>query len=471
MLGKLLNPLPAFSPFFPYRPSYRWHVPHLAILNIGGNIAVIDRAEIYVRAGHGGNGVISFRREKFVPRGGPDGGDGGQGGSVLLRADPQISTLRDLRYKRQYVATDGGNGARQKMHGRSGRNLVVRVPVGTQVRRAPDDLPEGERNPEAWELVADLDTAGATYIGARGGMGGKGNARFVSSTNQAPRVAERGQRGQEAALLLDLKLISDVGIIGIPSAGKSTLISAVSAARPKIAAYPFTTLEPVLGVVDVGYDAFVMADIPGLIEGAHAGVGLGHDFLRHVERTRLLVHLIDGSREDPAGDMDTINRELALFSEDLGHRPQLVVINKIDIPEVRERLPQLRAALAARGIEPLAVSAAAGEGTATLVQRVWQDLSRLRESAPPAPGIEPQTPVLRPEPRPRVAVAKKDGRFEVHGRRVEAMAEMLDLAQDEARAEFYRRLQRYGVVNALHRAGVQNGSRVRFGTVEITWEE
>jgi GTP-binding protein len=409
---------------------------------------------------------VSFRREKFVPRGGPDGGDGGQGGSVILLADPSVSTLQDLRYKRRYIAPDGGNGAGAKMHGRSGKDLVIRVPVGTQVRRASAPPTSGL----AWELVADLDTPAASYVAAYGGMGGKGNARFATPTNQAPRIAERGQRGQEAWLLLDLKLLSDVGIVGLPSVGKSTLISAVSAARPKIADYPFTTLEPVLGVVEVGYDTFVMADIPGLIEGAHAGVGLGHDFLRHVERTRLLVHLLDGTSADPLADMDTINRELALFSEELARKPQIIAINKIDIPEVQERLPDVRARLAARGIAPLAISAAGGVGTRELVQRIWAELARLKEQAPPTAVSAPETPVLRPEPRPRVTIERKNGVFRVHGRRVEAMAEMLDLSQDEARGEFLRRLQRLGVAAALRRAGAQPGDRVRFGDVEIAWE-
>ncbi|MFN8556479.1 MAG: GTPase ObgE [Dehalococcoidia bacterium] len=440
---------------------------------------MIDRALIYVRGGNGGNGALSFRREKFVPRGGPDGGDGGQGGSVALRADPEISTLSDVRYKRRYTAEHGGNGAGAKMHGRSGKNLVVRVPVGTQVRRPPEADRRQERDAtgppeipyEQWELVADLDTPGARCVVAHGGMGGKGNARFTTPTNQAPRIVERGQRGQESWLLLDLKLISDVGIIGLPSVGKSTLIAAVSAARPKIAAYPFTTLEPNLGVVEVGYEAFVMADIPGLIEGAHAGVGLGHDFLRHIERTRLLVHLLDGAADDPLADMDTINRELALFSEDLAHKPQIVAINKTDIPEARERLPELRRRLAERGIEPLTLSAATGEGTRELAQRAWAELQRLRAEAPTAAPETVEVPVLRPEPRPRVTVEQRRGLWQVRGRRVEAMAEMLDLAQEEARAEFYRRLQRLGVSAALRRAGVQPGDRVRFGAVEVAWED
>jgi GTP-binding protein len=441
-----------------------------AILEIGARIAVIDRAEIYVRGGDGGSGAVSFRREKYVPRGGPDGGDGGQGGSVVLLADPALSTLRDLRPRQWFRAPPGGRGAGARMHGRSGKDLVIRVPVGTQVRRLPMDAPADAAAIARAELVADLDRPGATYVAAHGGMGGKGNARFASATNQAPRIAERGQRGQTAHLLLDLKLISDVGIIGLPSVGKSTLIAAVSAARPKIAAYPFTTLEPVLGVVEVGYDAFVMADIPGLIEGAHAGAGLGHDFLRHVERTRLLVHLLDGTRADPLADMDTVNRELALFNEALAAKPQIVAVNKIDVPEARARLPGVLADLAARGIDALAIAAATGEGVDGLVRRVWQELTRLRREAPPQAVAAPESPVLRPEPRPRATVERRDGVFLVHGRRVEAMAEMLDLAQPEARGEFFRRLQRMGVAAALRRAGAQPGDRVRFGGVETTWD-
>jgi GTP-binding protein len=424
---------------------------------------VIDQAEINVRAGNGGNGAVSFRREKFVPRGGPDGGDGGQGGSVVLLADPGVSTLRDLRYKKRYVAENGGAGAKANRHGKSGADLVIRVPVGTIARRVEKD--------GAVSLLSDLDTPGATVVAAYGGLGGKGNARFATSTNQAPRLAERGQRGQEAQLVLDLKLISDVGVIGLPNAGKSTLLTAVSAARPKIGAYPFTTLEPALGVVDVDYDTFVMADIPGLIEGAHAGVGLGHDFLRHVERTRLLVHLLDGSAADPIADMQTVNRELALFSADLAARPQIVGINKIDIPEARERLPELQARLAERGIDALALSAATGEGVKELVRRVWSELTRLRAEAPSPPVVEPDATVLRPAPRTRVQIEKRNGRYVVHGRRIEAMAEMLDLSQEEARAEFYRRLTRLGVVAALRRAGVREGDTVRFGSVDVTWEE
>ncbi len=426
---------------------------------------MIDRAEIWVKGGDGGNGAVSFRREKFVPRGGPDGGDGGQGGDVILRASDDISTLQEFRYRHRFRAESGESGRGQKMHGRSGGDLVVLVPVGTQVRR---------RNAGGETLVADLDADGAGVVVAHGGMGGRGNARFASSTNQAPRVAERGQRGEEAELLLDLKLISDVGLVGLPNAGKSTLLSAVSAARPKIADYPFTTLEPVLGVVDRGENVFVMADIPGLIEGAHEGTGLGFDFLRHVERTRLLVHVLDGAAADPVADLELINRELALFSPELAAKPQIIAVNKLDIPEVRERLPDLRRALDGHGEDLFAISAATGEGVKALLDRVEQHLAETRAAQAPtaAPEPAPEPPVLRPEPRARTAVVRRNGVYVVEGsRRLAAMAEMLDLSEREAWAEFHKRLQRLGVVAALRRAGVREGDRVRFGHVETTWRE
>jgi GTP-binding protein len=441
---------------------------------------VIDYAEIAVQAGDGGAGTVSFRREKFVPRGGPDGGDGGQGGSVLFAADETLSTLQHLRFRRTYRAEPGSNGGAKQMHGRSGQDLVIAVPVGTIVRRR---LPDG-----SLETVADLDHPAARAVAAYGGLGGKGNARFASSTNQAPRIAERGQRGQRAEIVLELKLIADAGIIGVPSVGKSSLLSAISAAESKVADYPFTTLEPVLGVVDVGWQSFVMVDLPGLIEGAHAGLGLGHEFLRHVERTRVLLHLLDASHADALHEYDLINRELELFNPTLAARPQIVALNKIDLDEARQNLPALEAALRDRGVEPLAISVATGEGVQSLVRRVAQRLDALRsgedagwaeaggarvEDAPAAAETEAaDVPVVRLQPRQRFEVRRLGPhRFAVEGRRLAAMAEMLNLSQDEARAEFYRRLTRFGVVAALRRAGVQPGDRVRFGPTTVTWDE
>jgi GTP-binding protein len=285
--------------------------------------------------------------------------------------------------------------------------------------------------------------------------------------NQAPRIAERGQRGEEAHLVLDLKLLCDVGIAGLPNAGKSTLLRRVSRARPKVAAYPFTTLEPMLGVVELGYESFVMADIPGIIEGAHEGAGLGHQFLRHVERTRVLVHLVDGTRPDPASDVDTLNSEMATFNEELAGKRQVMVINKVDLPEVRKRRPSLAAALAREGVPPLFVSAATGEGVDRLLRRLLEVLSEEKEVQP-----APEPVVLRPAPRrPRFRVTGSDQVYRVDGERAVAAVEMMGLESEEARQQVMRRLTRMGVVAALRRAGVQRGDRVRFGLVEMEWQE
>ncbi len=303
---------------------------------------------------------------------------------------------------------------------------------------------------------------------ARGGRGGRGNARFATSTRQAPRIAERGQRGEQTGLILDLKLLSDVGIVGLPNAGKSTLLRAVSAARPKVADYPFTTLEPVLGVVEVGYESFVLADLPGIIEGAHEGAGLGHQFLRHVERTRVLVHLLDGSGPDPLADLETLDRELASYSEELHRKRRQVVVNKLDLPEVRARQAELAASLMTLGHAPLFISAATSEGVPALLRRLLDLLSAMEVPA----SLEAEVPVLRPRGRqPRFTVKKGDGLFAVEGEGPVSLVEMMGLESEEARLEVRRRLTRMGVVSALRRAGVRAGDRVRFGAVEMEWQE
>jgi GTP-binding protein len=316
--------------------------------------------------------------------------------------------------------------------------------------------------------MADLTVAGQRVVVAGGGKGGRGNARFTTSTRQAPRIAEHGQKGGEARLVLDLKLLSDVGIIGLPNAGKSTLLRGVSSARPKVADYPFTTLEPVLGVVEVGYESFVLADLPGIIEGAHEGAGLGHQFLRHVERTRILVHLLDGSRADPVADLQTLNRELASYSQELEGKRQQVVVNKTDLPGVRDLSNELTAGLRSVGQEPLFISAATGEGVADLLRRLLELLSTME--VPPSP--EAELPVLRPRgSQPRFSVTRRDSLFVVEGDAPVSLVEMMGLASEEARLEIRRRLGRMGVVSALRRAGVRRGNRVRFGTVEMEWQE
>src|SRR5918996_2542571 len=331
----------------------------------------IDEVKIKVIAGDGGRGCVSFRREKFVPRGGPNGGDGGDGGDVVAVADSQLTTLLDLRYQKLYKAGRGQHGMGKDQHGRRGEDRVIKVPVGTMIR-----------DPNAGELLADLKVAGERVIVAAGGRGGKGNAHFVSSTNRSPRFAQPGEPGEDRELEIELRLLADVGIIGVPNAGKSTLIAAVSAVKPKIADYPFTTLVPNLGVVGYGDGkSFVVADIPGLIEGAHEGQGLGHKFLRHVMRTNLLIHLIDASNIDeknPLAEWKTVNRELELFDSELGEKPQIVVANKIDLPVGRTNAKLLAQRLP-KGYRPLyTISAATTEGVRGLVQVIGAKLDEIK---------------------------------------------------------------------------------------------
>ena len=336
----------------------------------------VDEVRIRVKAGDGGRGCVSFLREKYRPRGGPNGGDGGDGGSVILRADPQLSTLSDLVYQHHLRAERGEHGRGKDQHGKNGGDLIVRVPLGTLVRDA-----------ESGELLADLSIRGEEVIVARGGRGGKGNAFFATSTNRAPRFAQPGTPGEERILQLELRLLADVGLVGFPNAGKSTLLSAVSAARPRIADFPFTTLTPHLGVVRYGEEgSFVMADIPGLIEGAHKGHGLGIQFLRHLSRTSVLLHLLDISdpERDPLHDYDAINHELACFDPELLARRQLTVITKLDLPMTCERLPEVKDAFAQRGIVLLAVSAVTGEGMKELI---WE-IVRILESHKAELGAE-----------------------------------------------------------------------------------
>jgi GTPase len=326
----------------------------------------VDEVRIKVKAGDGGRGCVSFLREKYKPRGGPNGGDGGDGGSVILRADPQLSTLSDLVYQHHLRAEPGEHGRGKDQHGKNGSDLNVRVPLGTLVRDA-----------ESGVFLADLDSRGMEVIVAKGGKGGKGNAFFTSSTNRAPRFAQPGLPGEERTLQLELRLLADVGLVGFPNAGKSTLLSSVSAARPRIADFPFTTLTPHLGVVRYGEEgSFVMADIPGLIEGAHQGLGLGIQFLRHLSRTSVLLHLLDISdlERDPLHDYDTISQELACFDPELLARPQLTAVTKLDLPVTCERLPEIRDAFTGRGITLMAISAVTGEGMKELIRQIVQTL-------------------------------------------------------------------------------------------------
>lgn len=415
---------------------------------------------IQATAGDGGHGLIAFHREKFVPRGGPDGGDGGRGGDIVLVADNAVNGLGTFRYQKQYKAERGGNGASNKKHGRNGADLELAVPTGTIVRNA-----------DTGEVIGDLVEPGTRLVIAKGGRGGRGNQHFASPSNQAPHMSETGQRAETLHLALDLKLISDVGLAGLPNAGKSTLLAAVSRATPKIADYPFTTLEPNLGVVEVGYDSYVMADIPGLIEGAHTGAGLGLEFLRHVERTRLLIHVVDASQPDPAHDIDVIDNELRLYAVDLSERPQIIAFNKMDIPEAEARRTELEAIAERLGRPCVFMSAASRIGTTELAKRAFERLERIREEEP-LPSPDDEVPVLRPQERgPGFHIEQEDGGYRVTGAQPVVLVEMLALQSDESRAEVMRRLGRMGVVNALRRAGAREGDPVRFGNIELKWED
>jgi GTP-binding protein len=429
-----------------------------------------DRAKIFVKAGDGGSGSAHFRREKYVPYGGPDGGDGGRGGSVYLEIDPGLNTLVDYHYRQHHRAGNGGNGFKQRSHGAKGDDVVLRVPAGTVVRNADSE-----------ELVADMVDPDQRVMVARGGRGGLGNVHFATSTNQVPREAQKGEPGEEHWLTLELKLIADVGLVGFPNAGKSTLLSVVSAARPKIADYPFTTLVPNLGVVAIGEFgsrddfSFVLADIPGLIEGAAQGAGLGHEFLRHVERTRLLLHLLDGAsvERDPWEGFQAINRELAEYSEALATRPQIVVFNKIDVPDAQERWESVKRHAEEEGLPVFAISAATRQGVNELLYFTANRLRELQAEARVEAERSPRPagPVLRPEPEDAFSVTREDGMYVVRGKRVERMVVMTDQESDEGMARLEHTLQRLGVTRALEEAGVQPGDTVRFGNTELIWGE
>ena len=399
---------------------------------------------------------MSFRREKFVSAGGPDGGDGGRGGDVILEADEGLSTLAHFRHRRMYRAQNGGPGTKRHRHGFNGQSLTLKVPVGTVVVAGGDGP------------IWDLDAAGARVVVARGGDGGRGNARFANSVRQAPGFAEKGMPGEELDLRLELKLLADVGLVGLPNAGKSTLLRAVSNAVPEVGAFPFTTLEPVLGVVDLGMEAFVIADLPGLIEGAHDGVGLGHQFLRHVERTRVLVHVVDAGAEEPLQGYETIRRELELYDPRLAEKVEVVALNKVDVLGARERAVTLKEAFAGAR-EVLFISGATGEGTRELIQTLRR---LLQETAPAPTALDGQRPlpVLRPRARDRIAVHQDGNVWVVEGEKADEAALKLGEGGYEAQDELQDRLRRLGLERAMRRAGARPGDRVRVGGVELEWQ-
>ncbi|MFH1184815.1 MAG: GTPase ObgE [Chloroflexota bacterium] len=420
---------------------------------------LVDEVEIVVRSGSGGNGMINFHREKYVPRGGPDGGDGGRGGDVVVQVRPGLSTLFPLRRARLYAAADGRGGGPNNMSGKAAAHLVIDVPPGTVVF----DAGRGTQ-------LGDLTAPGDGLTVCRGGRGGRGNQHFATSRNQAPRTAEKGEPGEEKRLKLELKLIADIGVIGIPNAGKSTLLAALTNARPKIAAYPFTTLEPNLGVARVDDDtAVVLADIPGLIEGASRGAGLGHDFLRHIQRTRVLIHLLDGQSSDPVADHSQINAELALFDPDLARKPQVVALNKIDDPEVKSRLPQIVSALREKGIEFLAVSALARTDLSALLIKAVHELA----NAPvPAPA-EASIPVYRPAEDPRDFKINQEAEhlWRLSGASIERAAAMTYWEHEGSVRRFQKLMQALGVDDALRLSGIQEGDTVAIADYELDWQD
>lgn len=419
-----------------------------------------DEVTIHVQAGRGGDGAVAFRREKYIPFGGPSGGDGGKGGDVILEVNPHLNTLYHFAHQKEFRAEDGKPGRNKNMTGAQGADLVIPVPPGTVVT----DLKTGR-------VIADLVEAGQRVVVARGGRGGRGNARFATSTNQAPRIAERGDPGEERRLKLELKLLADVGLVGKPNAGKSTLLSVVSAARPAIADYPFTTLQPQLGVVALGpKETFTLADMPGLIEGASQGKGLGLEFLRHIERTRLLIHLLDATAPDPLADFRAINAELTAFGHGLGEKPQLVALNKLDMPEGRERFPQLKAALEAEGYPVYGISGLTREGVRELM---WAAYHRLQEMPPP-PRVEVEAEIAPPSPLEEegfTITREPSGVWVVRGGKIERAVRRTNLNYYDALLRLHRYLERRGVIEALREAGVQEGDTVRIGDFELEWRD
>ena len=410
----------------------------------------IDKARIYVEAGNGGDGMSSFRREKFVEKGGPNGGNGGRGGNVILRADTSLNTLIDFRYKRKFIAKSGDRGGVSNMTGHRGEDVIIKVPLGTVVR---DD--------ETNIMIADLTEDGQEFVAAKGGRGGKGNACYATSTKRAPTFAEKGEPGTKGWLRLELKLLADVGLVGYPSVGKSSIISRVSAARPEIAAYHFTTLTPVLGVVRLSEEqSFVLADIPGLIEGAAEGVGLGHDFLRHIERTKVLLHVVDVSGcegRDPIEDFEKINHELEAYSAKLARRKQLVVANKMDLPDSADNFVLLKEYVEAKGYEIMPVSAATGEGLQDLMWKAWE-MARQYVAEP-----EEEIGVIDEGDPDSFEIIRgaEDADFEVKGKNIERLVAMTNFDNEEALYRFQLIWKRLKIEEALLEAGIQEGQTVR----------
>ncbi len=426
----------------------------------------VDEVEIEVQAGNGGNGAKTFRREKFVPLGGPNGGDGGHGGSVIFEVDANVTTLLAFRYRHKYKAERGVDGAGKDMFGKNGSDLVLKVPMGTMVYDAGSN-----------QLLADLNAPNSRAVIARGGIGGRGNAHFANSIQQAPQFAEQGEPGEHSVLRLELKLLADVGLLGFPNAGKSTLISAVSAARPKVGAYPFTTLVPHLGVVRVDDErSFVMADIPGIIEGASEGAGLGHRFLKHISRSRVLVHVLDAggmSGRNALEDYHTLNRELALFDPSLAELPQLVVLNKLDLSPSEGDLQVIEQELAAAGVEYMRISAATRTGLDALVYRLADMVTAARASEAP-PTETDQHVVISADTHDDerwTATLEDDNTFVITGKKVERTVLMTDLDNEQAVKRLQKTLSKMGINRKLKTMGAKHGNTVKIGEIEFNYED
>lgn len=419
-----------------------------------------DEAKIHIRSGDGGDGMISFRREKFVRQGGPDGGDGGRGGDVIFVASSHLNSLATFQRNKHYRAGNGVHGTVQRMTGATGEALRLEAPVGTIIRNA-----------ETGDILADLTQPGQEVVILAGGRGGRGNIHYATSRRQAPRIAERGQPGEEMWLALEMKLIADAGIVGVPNAGKSTLLSVVSAARPKIADYPFTTLQPNLGVVTIDdYETLVLADIPGLIEGASEGVGLGHDFLRHIERTRVLIHLLDGASANAPAEWNMINEELALYNPELAAKPQLVVLNKIDLPDAKEREPVIRAIVEKAGFPFMTISAVTGEG----VKAMLYEIKRMVDATPASrPSAAAEPIIIRPPADDKAFTIKRESNntWRVRGKEIERIAAMTYFEFGDSLMRFQTTLEKTGITAALTEAGVKVGDTVFIGDQELEWGE
>jgi len=402
--------------------------------------------------------MVHFHREKFVNRGGPDGGDGGRGGDVILEVRPTMNTLSVFRHQLKYIAQDGKNGGPNNMSGKSAENLVVYVPPGTIVI-----------NKETGKVLGDLVESGQQLLIARGGRGGRGNQHFATSRNQAPRTGEKGEPAEEFTIKLELKLIADVGLVGLPNAGKSSFLAAVTNANPKIADYPFTTLEAALGVAQIDEEnSLVIADIPGLVEGAHKGVGLGFAFLKHVQRNRVLIHMIDGLAEDPLADYTQINNELALFDPKLGSKPQVVVINKIDLPDVKNRLPAIRASFKKAGIQVMTISALARTHVVDVLKKVQELLQQTPEPEPL--GLETELPVYRPEEnRYEFSIERIPEGWRVSGKGIERAAAMTLWEHEGSVRRFQHLMEKIGLDDALRDAGVEEGDPVFIADFVLEW--